>query len=85
MDDYPYYEEQKQAAVKEQNEKAEAKARDYQILFSSEVGLRVLKDLKIICGLNSACYVDNPHRTAFNLGCRNVGLYIKAQIDYGQK
>ncbi|MFP4476808.1 MAG: hypothetical protein ACLFOY_14715 [Desulfatibacillaceae bacterium] len=52
-------------------------ARDYAEVFTTDTGKRVLADLSRFCGFERTSFCgENPHRTAFFEGQRNVCLYI---------
>jgi len=57
------------------------KKTDYQTVFLSEHGKRVLDDLEKFCFYNSVTTVPNdPFTSAFNDGRRSVVLHIKKLI-----
>jgi len=59
---------------------------DYNITFTSEIGERVLEDLKKFCGYNDPCYMrGEPDFTAFKLGQRNVCLRILSFLEYSKE
>lgn len=54
---------------------------DYQQVFGSEAGQRVLTDILYDCGIISSSYVQgDPHSTCFNEGRRSMGLKILEKI-----
>jgi len=54
---------------------------DYKIVFGSEEGQRVLKDICIRCHESSTTFSkDNSHETAFLEGQRSISLFIKAMF-----
>ena len=52
--------------------------KDYQIVFGSDEGKRVLEDISIRCHESSTTFSkDNSHETAFLEGQRSISLFIK--------
>jgi hypothetical protein len=89
MEDYPFFVIEggkgEKDSRQEHLEKVLQRAQDYQVTFGSEAGMRVLEDLFNFCLINHVCFAENPYKTAFNEGSRNVGLYIKAQMAFKPK
>ncbi len=54
---------------------------DYQDVFDSPQGGRVLEDLSEFCGAKKVSFDEDPYRTAFNEGMRRVYLRINGFLD----
>jgi len=61
-------------------EVAEQVRKDYQTVFNSEAGQRVLEDLKKTCFYYSPTIDAEPHVMAFNEGQRATMLHIETKI-----
>lgn len=62
-------------------EKLHKKAARFRKLFTSPIGMIVLRDLEE--ELNpEEIFNDNPHRTSYNAGKRDAFIYIKQLIRY---
>ena len=71
-----------QNPTKELAEKEKQRKIDFGMVFNSEVGQRVLSSLDKFCGYHHPCFVpDSPLQTAFQLGTRNVALYIHHTLE----
>ena len=67
---------------KELEKKLKRLREDYKIIFGSEEGQRVLKDICIRCHESSTTFSkDNSHETAFLEGQRSISLFIKAMFN----
>jgi len=64
----------------EAKEIAQQKRSDYQKVFGSEEGLRVLEDLKKTCFYYSPTIHEFPHVMSYNEGQRNVMIHIETQL-----
>ena len=64
----------------EQNEVVEQLRKDYQFVFKSESGQRVLEDLKQTCFYYSPTVHALPHMMSYNEGQRNVMLHIETKL-----
>lgn len=53
---------------------------DYENLFSSDIGQRVLRDLMASCGMFRSSFDKDPYATAFNEGKRMVGLHLEYMV-----
>jgi len=60
--------------------KAEQLRKDYQSVFKSEEGQRVLEDLKLTCFYHSPTIHEMPHIMAYQEGQRNVILHIETKL-----
>lgn len=54
--------------------------KDYNFVFSTEEGKRVLADLYKFCGIDSQIYSENPHTTSFNAGKHRVAQHIQGLL-----
>jgi len=66
--------------VAEISEKAEQLRKDYQNVFNSESGKRVLENLKKICFYYDTTINGTPHIMSFNEGQRAVILHIETKL-----
>jgi hypothetical protein len=66
--------------VAEPKEKAEQLRKDYQSVFNTEAGKRVLEDLKRTCFYYGPTIHAQPHIMAYNEGQRNVVLHIETKL-----
>lgn len=76
--------ERKRQAEQDPVERAHALARDYQVVFSSEAGQRVLLDLLRRTGVMLATYDPSdatPAAMQHREGQRAVGLYLVRQVN----
>jgi hypothetical protein len=53
---------------------------DYQKVFNSVEGRRVLRHLMKVHGFMQTSYNDNPYATAFNEGARNVIIQVMNKV-----
>jgi len=51
------------------------------IVFSGDVGEKVLEEINRFCGLYSKGYYPNPNDVYMAIGLRSVALYIKERLD----
>jgi hypothetical protein len=61
-------------------EKAEQLRKDYQTVFNSEAGQRVLEDLRKTCFYYDTTLNELPHVMAHSEGLRNVVLHIETKL-----
>ena len=64
----------------EPKEVAEQLRKDYQSVFNSEEGQRVLEDLRKTCFYYTPTLDQMPHVMAYNEGQRNVMLHIETKL-----
>jgi hypothetical protein len=64
----------------EVQEVAEQLRKDYQTVFNSEEGQRVLEDLKKTCFFYSSTIDSTPHVMGFNEGQRTAMLHIDTKL-----
>ena len=69
----------------EPKEVAEQLRRDYQSVFASESGQRVLEDLKQTCFYYDSTLNEFPHIMAYSEGQRNVILHIATKLKLTNK
>ncbi len=62
------------------SQRAEQLRKDYQSVFNSEEGQRVLEDLKQTCFYYSPTIDAMPHVMAYNEGQRNVMMHIETKL-----
>lgn len=55
---------------------------DYDVVFSSEAGQRVLADLYNFCGIKKQMFNPNPYETAHNTGKHRVMQRIQMQMHH---
>ena len=53
---------------------------NYKLVFNTEQGEKVLKDLKDFCYYNKSTYTGNKDECIYKEGMRNVVLYILTQL-----
>jgi hypothetical protein len=59
------------------------RAKDFQNVFGTEEGRRVLGDLINFCGADNQIFVPNdPHSTSFNAGKHRVMQHIQSILNY---
>ena len=59
---------------------------DYQTVFKSEAGERVLDDLKKICSFHTTTHIKgDSHESAFLEGTRSVVLFINNMLNKKEK
>jgi len=54
---------------------------DYQDVFGTDAGRRVLRDLEDFAGLLSDGFDPDPNVTAYHAGRRSVGVYILRMLE----
>lgn len=64
----------------EPSEVAEQLRKDYQSVFNSEAGQRVLEDLKQTCFYYDTTLTEMPHVMAYQEGLRNAILHIETKL-----
>jgi hypothetical protein len=57
-------------------ENLKQKVQDFQHVFGSDAGQRVLRHLEEFCGLQSDGFAPDPYINAYNAGRRSVGVFI---------
>jgi hypothetical protein len=66
--------------VADASQKAEQLRKDYQSVFTSENGQRVLEDLKKTCFYYDTTLHEQPHIMSYQEGLRNVILHIETKL-----
>ena len=54
---------------------------DYEMVFGSPAGKRVLKDILVGCNMYRSSFTSDPYNTAFNEGARFIGLHIQNMVE----
>lgn len=67
-------------ASRKEKQAREQEIADVAAVMSTEAGRRLLWRLLGYCGVFREVFAESPHRTAFNAGVRNVGVFVQAEI-----